>query len=104
MYMAQKGKPGEEMMTNDKLRPVEERFQMLMGNIQAGLGIFSASLVLGWETDGNGKDSASLYAVFDDAPEKPMFIMRVAANGLASLKRTPIALDTNVPEQTTVNT
>jgi len=44
------------------------------------------------------------YAVFDDAPEKPMFIMRVAANGLASLKRIPIALDTNVPEQTTVNT
>ena len=50
-------------------------------------------------------DNPSLrYAVFDDAPEKPMFIMRVAANGLASLKRIPIALDTNVPAQTTVNT
>lgn len=91
-------------MANDKLLPVEERFQMLMGNIQAGLGIFSASLVLKRETDENGNESASLYAVFDDAPEKPMFIMRVAANGLASLKRIPIALDTNVPEQTTVNT
>lgn len=91
-------------MANDKILPVEERFQMLMGNIQAGLGIFSASLVLKRETDENGNDSASLYAVFDDAPEKPMFIMRVAANGLATIKRTPIALDTNVPEQTTVNT
>lgn len=104
MYMAHKGKTGEEMMANDKLLPVEERFEMLMGNIRAGLGIFSASLVLGWETDGNGKDSASLYAVFDDAPEKPMFIMRVKANGLETLKRPPIALETNVPEQTTVNT
>jgi hypothetical protein len=91
------------MMANDKLLPVEERFQMLMGNIQAGLGIFSASLVLGWETDGNGKDSASLYAVFDDAPEKLMFIMK-AVRGMASIRRFPIAHDTNVPEQTTVNT
>lgn len=91
-------------MANDKLLPVEERFEMLMGNIRAGLGIFSASLVLGWETDGNGKESASLYAVFDDAPEKPMFIMRVKANGMETLKRPPIALSTNVPEQVTVNT
>lgn len=91
-------------MANDKLLPVEERFEMLMGNIQAGLGIFSASLVLKRETDEDGNDTASLYAVFDDAPEKPMFIMRVKANGMETLKRPPIALATNVPEQTTVNT
>lgn len=42
-------------MANDKLLPVEERFQMLMGNIQAGLGIFSASLVLGWERERLGQ-------------------------------------------------
>jgi len=90
-------------MANDKLLPVEERFQMLMGNIQAGLSIFSASLVLKRETDEDGNDAANLYAVFDDAPEKPMLIMKVV-NGMASIKRLPIALDTNVPEQTTVNT
>ena len=90
-------------MANDKLLPVEERFQMLMSNIRAGLAIFSASLVLKRETDENGNDAANLYAVFDDAPEKPMFIMRVV-KGMASIRRMPFALATNVPEQTTVNT
>ena len=71
MYMAQTGKTGGEVMANDKLLPVEERFRMLMGNIQAGLAVFSASLVLKRETDENGNDAANLYAVFDDAPEKP---------------------------------
>ena len=75
MYMAQTGKAGEKVMANDKLLPVEERFRMLMGNIQAGLAVFSASLVLKRETDENGNDAANLYAVFDDAPEKPMFII-----------------------------
>jgi hypothetical protein len=90
-------------MANDKLLPVEERFHMLMRNIQAGLGIFSASLVLKRETDEVGNDTANLYAVFDDAPEKPMFIMRVKANGMETLTRPPIVLAANVPEQTTVN-
>lgn len=102
MYMAQTGKAGQEVMTNDKLLPLEERFRMLMGNIQAGLAVFSASLVLKRETDENGNDAANLYAVFDDAPEKPMFIMKVV-RGMASIRRLPIALDTNAPEQTTVN-
>jgi len=88
-------------MTDDKLLPVEERFRMLMRNIQAGLAIFSASLVLKRETGENGNDAANLYAVFDDAPEKPMFIMK-AVRGMASIRRFPIALDTNVPEQTSV--
>lgn len=90
-------------MANDKLLPVEERFQMLMRNIRAGLAVFSASLVLKRETDEDGNDAANLYIVFDDAPEKPMFIMKVV-RGMASIKRLPFALDTNVPEQTTVNT
>lgn len=89
-------------MANDKLLPLEERFRMLMGNIQAGLAIFSASLVLKRETDENGNDAANLYAVFDDAPERPMFIMKVV-KGMASIKRMPFALDSNVPEQTTIN-
>lgn len=71
MYMAQTGKAGQEVMANDKLLPVEERFRMLMGNIQAGLAVFSASLVLKRETDENGNDAANLYAVFDDAPRNP---------------------------------
>lgn len=90
-------------MANDKLLPVEERFRMLMGNIQAGLAIFSASLVLKRETDEDGNDAANLYAVFDDEPEKPMPIMKVV-KGMASIRRLPFALDANVPEQTTVNT
>lgn len=71
-------------MANDKLLPVEERFRMLMGNIQVGLAVFIASLVLKRETDENGNDAANLYAVFDDAPEKPMFIMKVVREWQAS--------------------
>ena len=89
-------------MANDKLLPVEERFRMLMGNIQAGLAVFSASLVLKRETDENGNDAANLYAVFDDAPEKAMSIMK-GLRGTASRRRLPVASDSKVPEQPTVN-